>query len=128
MFTKSVPTDPNRIQLFEVIGRVDTDSALKLSNTLQTAIANGRDQLVLDMSGVEYINSAGLRELVQVFKLVQRAGGNLVLVNPSDFVCKPLELVGLDTIFDMHFDPLWDASHLTSPQNPSVPRQMCYYA
>lgn len=128
MLTNAIPTDPNRIQLFEIIGRLDTESALKLSHTLQTAVASGRDQLVLDMSAVDYINSAGLRELVQIFKLIQRAGGTLVFVNPSEFVYKPLQLVGLDGIFDIHIDPLWDASHLTSPQVPSIPRQMCYYA
>ena len=128
MLTDGIPADPKRIQLFEIIGRIDTDSALALSLMLEKTIMSGRDQLVLDLNGVEYINSAGLRELVQIFKLVQRAGGVLLLVNPSEYVRKTLELVGLDSVFNILFDPLWDASRLASPTLPSVPRQMCYYA
>jgi anti-sigma B factor antagonist len=128
MLTDSIPYDPNRIQLFEIVGRLDTDSAMSLTHTLEKAIKSGRDQLVLDMSNVEYINSAGLRELVQIFKRVQQVGGMLVLINPSEYVRKPLELVGLDSVFTIHMDPLWDASRLTTPNLPSVPRQLVYYS
>ena len=127
MLTDFIPTDPNRIQLFEIVGRIDSNGAMSLAHTLENTIVSGRDQLFLDMRDVEYINSAGLRELVQIFKRVQRIGGLLVLVNPSDYVRKPLELVGLDSIFNIHMDPLWDASRLASPQLPSVPRQLWYY-
>jgi anti-sigma B factor antagonist len=127
MWADSIPSDPNRLQLFEVVGRIDNDSVMALATALENAVASGRDQLVLDLSDVAYINSAGLRELVQIFKRIQRTGGMLVIVNPSEFVRKPLELVGLDSIFNIHMDPLWDASRLTSPQMPSVPRQLCYY-
>ncbi|MBN1565435.1 MAG: STAS domain-containing protein [Anaerolineae bacterium] len=128
MLTDSIPIDPKRIQLFEIIGRIDTNSAMQMTHTIQKAIMSGRTQLVLDMNNVEYINSAGLRELVQIFKRVQQAGGILILVNPSEYVRKPLELVGLDSVFTIYMDPLWDASRLTTPSLPAVPRQMCYYA
>jgi anti-anti-sigma factor len=96
---------------------------LKLSKTLSPVA-----EILLDMSGVEYMNSAGLRELVKAFKLIQRAGGWLTLVNPSDYVRKLLELVGLEPIFEIHVDPLWDPMRLAPRELPPVPRQMFYYA
>jgi anti-sigma B factor antagonist len=120
--------DSKRLQLFEIVGRVDGDNALAMADAIQHAVRSGRDQIFLDMSGVEYMNSAGLRELVKAFKLVQRVGGRLILINPSDYVYKLIELVGLETIFEIYVDPLWDPMRLTPNDLPPVPRQMFYYA
>jgi anti-sigma B factor antagonist len=120
--------DNERLQLFEIVGRIDGDNALAMAEAIKHAVANGRDQVFLDMSGVEYMNSAGLRELVKAFKLVQRVGGKLILVNPSDYVSKLIELVGLESIFEIYVDPLWDPMRLTPNDITSVPRQMFYYA
>jgi anti-anti-sigma factor len=128
MFLPNMPYDTQRAQLFEIVGRVDSDSAGVLADAIAQAIKTGRDQVFLDLSAVEYMNSGGLRELVKAFKVVQRAGGRMVLVNPSDYVCKLLELVGLETIFEIHMDPLWDAGRLTPGDLPPVPRQMFYHA
>jgi anti-sigma B factor antagonist len=120
--------DPGRLQLFELAGRIDSESALALAQTIENSVNGGRDQVLLEMNGVEYMNSAGLRELVKAFKLIQRVGGTLMLVNPSEYVRKLLELVGLDTVFQIHVDPLWDPARLTPSDVPPIPRQMFYYA
>jgi anti-sigma B factor antagonist len=120
--------DSKRLQLFEIVGRVDGDNALAMADAIQHAVRSGRDQIFLDMSGVEYMNSAGLRELVKAFKLVQRVGGRLILINPSEYVRKLIELVGLESIFEIYVDPLWDPMRLTPSDLPPVPRQMFYYA
>jgi anti-sigma B factor antagonist len=128
MVPNNMRYDSKRLQLFEIVGRIDSDSALAMARVIENAVTGGRDQLFLDMSGVEYMNSAGLRELVKAFKLVQRAGGRLILVNPSDYVRKLLELVGLESVFEIYVDPLWDPMRLTPNDLPPVPRQMFYYA
>ena len=120
--------DSKRLQLFEIVGRVDGDNALAMAKSIEHAIINGRDQIFLDMSGVEYMNSAGLRELVKAFKRVQRVGGRLILINPSEYVRKLIELVGLESIFEIYVDPLWDPMRLAPSELPPVPRQMFYYA
>jgi anti-sigma B factor antagonist len=128
MVSKNNHYDPSRLQLFEIVGRIDSDSALALAQSIKNAVASGRDQVLLDMSGVEYMNSAGLRELVKAFKQVQRISGRLILVNPSEYVRRLLELVGLETIFEIHVDPLWDPTRLIPGEMPPVARQMFYYA
>lgn len=128
MVSQNVHYDPRRLQLFEIVGRIDNDSALVLAQSIKTALTSGRDQILLDMSSVEYMNSAGLRELVKAFKQVQRINGRLILVNPSEYVRKMLELVGLETIFEIHIDPLWDPTRLIPGELPPAARQMFYYA
>jgi len=120
--------DAKRLQLFEIVGRIDGDSALSMAKAIENAVIGGRDQVFLDMSGVEYTNSAGLRELVKAFKLVQRVEGKLILINPSDYVRKLIELVGLESVFEIYVDPLWDPIRLVPNDLSPVPRQMFYYA
>ena len=89
----------NEVRLLEVSGRVDTISADELHAALSDSIDNGRTQLVVDLQDVEYMSSAGLRELVSALKLVNKQQGDLRLANPSGRVMEVLELAGLDSIF-----------------------------
>jgi anti-sigma B factor antagonist len=95
-------SEMKRVQLFEVIGRVDSSNASELGGELDKIVDEGKNNLVLDLSGVEYMSSAGLREMVRVLKRVKRSGGDLRIANPSDRVKEVLELAGLDTIFEIY--------------------------
>lgn len=80
-------------------GRVDSMTAGRLGDALNAAITAGNTLLVLDLSGVDYMSSAGLRELVNALKKVKRASGDLRLAQPSRRVREVMEMAGLDTIF-----------------------------
>ncbi len=95
-------SEMKRVQLFEVIGRVDSTNANELGASLDKAVDDGHANLVLDLGGVDYMSSAGLREMVRVLKRVKRGGGDLRIANPSDRVKEVLELAGLDTIFEIY--------------------------
>jgi anti-sigma B factor antagonist len=126
MLSDRIQANPKRFQLLEVFGRVDGENALELGQSVERAVAEGRINLLLDLSGVQYMNSSGLRELVQIYKRLLRIGGSLTVVNPSERVKSLLELVGLETVFDIYFDPLWNPSRYTTATVASLPRQMCY--
>ncbi len=91
----------HRATLIEVNGRIDSTNAQQLGNTLNEQIDAGRYQLVIDLSGVEYMSSAGLRELVAALKRVKRNNGDLRIAVPSDRVREVLDLAGLDVIFQI---------------------------
>lgn len=96
-------TDPNDgVTLVEVSGRVDSMNANEFGNGLTTQITNGKVQLVLDLSSVEYMSSAGLREIVTTLKKAKKAAGDLRLAQPSQRVREVLEMAGLDTIFRIY--------------------------
>lgn len=126
MLTQLTFDDFSRVQLVEVIGRVDNDSAATLDQSVEKALASGRNQIILDLSGVQYMNSAGLRELVQLWKRVQNTGGTLIVANPSERVKRVLDLVGLETVFRIYSDPAWNSSLRSAANLPTSQRQTCY--
>jgi len=95
-------SEMRRVRLFEIIGRVDSSNATELGNAMDKAVDEGTNNLVLDLSGVDYMSSAGLREMVRILKRVKRGGGDLRIANPSERVKEVLELAGLDTIFQIY--------------------------
>lgn len=99
-----VTKEIKRVALLEVTGRVDSTTASKLGDALNTSIDDGKSRLVLDLTHVEYMSSAGLREIVAALKKVQNLAGtgDLRLASPSDRVREVLELAGLDEIFKIY--------------------------
>ncbi len=91
-----------RVAMLEVSGRVDSTNAAQLGEALTSQIDAGRYQLVVDLSRVQYMSSAGLRELVSALKKVKQYNGDLRIATPSDKVREVLELAGLNAIFQIY--------------------------
>jgi len=91
-----------QVTLVQVHGRVDSMNANQLGEALSGEIDDGHTRLVLDLSGVDYMSSAGLREIVNALKKVKRATGDLRIAQPSERVREVLEMAGLDTIFHIY--------------------------
>jgi anti-sigma B factor antagonist len=128
MLSRSIEREPDRVLVVEIIGRIDSDNAVWLTLDVENALAEDRNRVILDLSGVYYMNSAGLRELVQVWKRTQQSGGNLSVVNPSPYVQKLLELVGLDSVLPIYNDPTWNTAMRPSVLAPGVHRYTRYYS
>jgi anti-sigma B factor antagonist len=97
-------TEMNRVDLVTVTGRVDSSNAGQLGERLGEQVDSGSLNMVVDLSGVEYMSSAGLRELVAALKRVKKDGGDLRLASPSDRVREVLDLAGLSSIFEIFDD------------------------
>lgn len=93
-----------RADLLEVEGRVDSSTVSELDEALNERIDQGTVNLVVDLSKVDYMSSAGLRALVSALKRVKNDGGDLRLCAPSERVREVLELAGLDSIFEIYED------------------------
>lgn len=93
-----------RVDLITVSGRVDSSTAPELEETLEDRMNEGRYNLVLEMSGVNYLSSAGLRALVAALRTCKKKGGDVRLANPSERVAEVMALAGLDTLFTMYDD------------------------
>lgn len=89
------------VTLVEASGRIDSMNAHELGEALNREIEGGHVQLVLDLAGVDYMSSAGLREIVSALKKI-RSTGDLRLAQPSPRVQEVLEMAGLDTIFQIY--------------------------
>ena len=80
----------------EVVGRLDTITAPVLEQTLNENIGNTKS-LVLDMKGLEYISSAGLRVLLAAQKKMQMIG-SMKLIGVCTDVMEIFEMTGFADI------------------------------
>jgi anti-anti-sigma factor len=81
------------------VGDLDLSSAPDLRRHLVTAVAATGGQVVVDLTGVHFVDSQGLGTLVGGLKRARSRGGDLRLAHPLDSVAALLELTGLDRAF-----------------------------
>ena len=75
-------------------GRIDTITAPELDKVFQEN-ADGSDKMIFDMTGVDYISSAGIRTLVAAHRKMS-VKSSLILRNPDSSVLSILKMTGLD--------------------------------
>lgn len=90
------------ISVFTLEGRIDTQGAVDLDLALQSAVSAGKHKMVLDMAGVRYISSAGLRTLADVLTKNREAEGDLKLVALNHKVLRVLRIIGFDKFFALY--------------------------
>ena len=78
--------------VIELVGRLDTTTAPVLDETVSGDIGDTKN-LVLDLKGLEYISSAGLRVLLSTQKKMQKVG-TMKVINVCDEVMDVLEMTG----------------------------------
>ena len=79
-----------------IVGRLDTITAPVLDKTINEDIADAKN-LVLDLKGVEYISSAGLRVLLSAQKKMLKVG-SMKVINVCQEVMEVLEMTGFADI------------------------------
>jgi anti-anti-sigma factor len=81
------------------VGRVDSVTSAELERIVTSRIDSGARRLVLDLSGVEYISSAGLRVLLMAAKRLKAPPAALALCGLGPGVRAVLELAGFLPLF-----------------------------
>ena len=82
-------------------GRVDSTSSAELEAALLGQLDAGRTRVAVDLEGVEYISSAGLRVLLMLAKKLRGQSGRLVLCAMPESVRLVFELAGFLPIFEI---------------------------
>ena len=96
-------------ELITIKGRVDSVEASRLAQALEAANHRGKYKIVVDMSQLEYMSSAGFRALGNAQRNSKRYNrGEVVLVQVPNIIREALELVGLAEYFNM-FDNVTSA-------------------
>ena len=82
--------------IIEIVGRLDTITAPALDKTINEDIGDTKN-LVLDVKGMEYISSAGLRVLLGAQKKMQKIG-SMKVINVCAEVMEVFEMTGFADI------------------------------
>lgn len=80
-------------QRVAVEGRLDTHTYEDLDEALAPLLTRQLHSLVLDLSGLDYISSAGIRSIFKARKTLAPHGGKVLLVNPRPQIQKVLDMV-----------------------------------
>ncbi len=86
----------------EVTGEIDVYTAPKLREQLAELVDSGRHDIVVDMQGVEFLDSTGLGVLVGGLKRVKQHDGSMNLVCTQERILKIFRITGLTKVFPIH--------------------------
>jgi anti-anti-sigma factor len=87
-----------------VSGRVDSSNANELDTTLQQLLDDDLHQLVMELSGIDYMSSAGLRAIISALREAKKKGGDVRIAAPSERVSEVFTLAGLNPLFQIFDD------------------------
>ncbi len=89
------------ITLVTLNGRLDLEGTQAIEQTFAFATTTRADRIVVDLAGVSFISSIGLRMLLTSAKAQANRGGKLVLAGADPAVRKVLEMSGIDQLIPL---------------------------
>ena len=94
-----------RCDVIKVKGRIDSATAPKFAEKMNDILEKGRYRIVVDLDGMDFISSAGLRVLISTQKTCKRYNrGEVVLANVPETIMASLELAGFTPLFKIFND------------------------
>jgi anti-anti-sigma factor len=96
------PLGPGVVRII-LDGRLDIAGAGAIDVQFN-AVAASHKAVVVDLTHVSFLASIGIRTLLLAAKAVQRRGGTLVLLNPSEQVQQVLDIMGVSDLMPIHRD------------------------
>jgi len=96
--------------VIHVEGEVDMSTSPELRDVLVPAFGRGLSHIVVDLSGVPYIDSSGIATLVEGLKLSREGGARFTIAGARSSVKAVFELAYLHEIFEMvpMAEKLWE--------------------
>src|SRR5512146_967805 len=91
------------IVVVDVVGRMTLgDGRARLRDLVHVFAGNGRRKFLINLAGVEFVESDGLGELTRCYSLVRQSGGEMKLLHVQQRVRALLELTRLSNLFEIH--------------------------
>lgn len=119
--------DVDGTRILALTGRLDTETSADVELTLQDLLAAGERNFLIDMSGVGYVSSAGLRVLLATAKQLEGGKGSLRLCSLNASVKQVFDVAGFSKLFSIF--PNRDAALSGAPKTkktdkpkPDVPK------
>jgi anti-sigma B factor antagonist/stage II sporulation protein AA (anti-sigma F factor antagonist) len=104
----------NGSALVAVTGRIDLSNADAFKDALAASLSKAKTALILDLSGVEYISSAGLRSLMIVFKASKAEGKTFGIAALQPLLLEIFTISRFNLVFPL-FDTVRQAVEKLAP-------------
>ena len=89
------------ILILRMRGRLDAVSSPSAEKKVFDSINAGQEKLLLDLSGISYLSSAGMRMLLSTTKKLKSLSGRLVVCNVTSNVMDVLKMSGFDHVLEI---------------------------
>ena len=89
----------NSIKIVEMSGELNSDTSASVFETISNQLSDG-DRVILDMTKVNYMSSAGIRTLLLLYRALTNVGGHVILVGLSEQLEDTLSITGFLEFFD----------------------------
>jgi anti-anti-sigma factor len=95
----------DKVTVLDIEGAIKLgESAEFFSNALDTVLRKEKTNVVINFSGINYIDSTGMGELIGYLSKFSGQNRQVLLVNPSGRILKLLKVVRLDKVFKIFPD------------------------
>lgn len=111
-FELSEESSGDGTHIIRVRGEIHVSTAPEFAQRLSAAIDSGKTAIVLDMAGVEFIDSTGLSVLLNGLRLVNQMHGRMALVCANPTVLRLFQITSLDDTFDIFDDRAKAVAHV----------------
>jgi anti-anti-sigma factor len=102
------------VMVLELSGRLDTSTATDLDFAAEPHV-QGPTRLLIDLGGIQYVSSAGLRIFLMIAKKLQKSQGKLALCGMSPGVREVFDIAGFSKILTIEPDRAAGVAKLTQP-------------
>jgi anti-sigma B factor antagonist len=93
------------IAVVDMVGRITFgEGNVLLRDTIQELLAQGNKKILLNLQGVNYVDSSGVGEMVRSHATIHNQGGQLKLCNLNQMISELLQKTKLHSVFDIHAD------------------------
>ncbi|WP_231856619.1 STAS domain-containing protein [Pseudodesulfovibrio piezophilus] len=97
-----IESSENGITILSIEGNLDADGTQAMEEKVIGLLENGETRLLFDFSGLDYINSSGLRVLVLAYQRLKKASGKVAICGIKDYIQEVFEVSGYDKIFPLY--------------------------
>jgi anti-sigma B factor antagonist len=102
---KATTRDVNGVEIIKLDGKITIGAGdQQLRDVIANAVANGKNKILLDLSGVTTIDSSGIGELVGSYTTATNRGGKLKLLHLPAKLNELLHVTQLITVFEVYED------------------------
>ena len=89
------------IVILRVIGRLDASTSKELENRISSLIASSQGKMVIDLSELDYISSAGLRVFLLALKRMDAVKGKMILCSLRNAVKEVFDIAGFSSFLTL---------------------------
>lgn len=93
-------SSPASVRRVEVVGCLDSHTVVEFEKSLHQVVSDEKsNRVMIDLSGLNYISSAGISALMGLTHRLRKSGGDLILLKPTEKVHRVFRTLGFTNIF-----------------------------